>query len=91
MKTVLGFRYLIFKLLLPRICMRHTAGVVKRRDSAGFRETGRGEVVNWPPQELVLPKMCRRGTHVRALLLLGAQMWEHCCHLRRIGADDTVL
>ncbi len=26
MKTVLGFRYLIFKLLLPRICMRHTAG-----------------------------------------------------------------
>jgi len=27
MKTVLGFRYLIFKLLLPRICMRDTGGL----------------------------------------------------------------
>jgi len=27
MKTVLGFRYLIFKLLLPRICMRDTGAV----------------------------------------------------------------
>ena len=27
MKTVLGFRYLIFKLLFPRICVRDTDGI----------------------------------------------------------------
>jgi len=31
MNTVLGFRYLIFKLLFPRICMRH-AGVIRDFD-----------------------------------------------------------
>ena len=69
--TVLGFRYLIFKLLFPRICVRDTGGVVGCRGSTGFGETGVGGVVVSHIQELLLPKICRRGTDVGMLLSLG--------------------